>query len=157
MLVGGYYPAAVRLRAGEAAELRAVWQFSARYLHLLSDPSAESISGTGIQILDRDGEPVPVTATPTAGSVWMRVTTTPSGNVLSLVDMRAQLEDRWDAERQTVDRNTGWTIRWPGARSPVAMSPWTRHGAPQAMSSMPQALWRLPSFRRWLIAFDRAD
>ena len=109
VLVEGYYPAAVRLRAGEAAELRAAWVFGARYLHLLSDPSAESVPGAGIRILDRDGRPVPVTATPTAGSVWMRVTTTPSGDVLSLVDLRAQLEDRWDAERQVVDRNTSWT------------------------------------------------
>ncbi|MEO7663843.1 MAG: glycoside hydrolase family 66 protein [Candidatus Limnocylindrales bacterium] len=174
ILVEGYYPAAVRLRADEAAEIRVAWVFGARYLHLLSDPMARARAGRTMEIFDRQGVPVPVTATPEAGAVWMRVTSTTSGEVVSLVDLRAQLEDRWDAEREAVEQNTGWVIRWPGARSPVAMSPWTRSGSPRELRRAPRGegaalpsepspavvpveepAWRLPSFRRWLVIFDR--
>ncbi|MGH2476164.1 MAG: glycoside hydrolase family 66 protein, partial [Candidatus Limnocylindrales bacterium] len=38
LLVEGYYPEARPLRSSERRELRAAWVFTARYMHLLSDP-----------------------------------------------------------------------------------------------------------------------
>lgn len=155
VLVGGYYPAAVRLRAGEARELRAAWVFGARYLHLLSDATAEQLDPAGLELKDADGKLAPLSTAPEPGRVWVRATRAPSGLVLSLVDLRAQADDRWTVERQSPDEARGWTLTWPGTApgaAPAAMSPWTRGGAALPLAALPGTRgWRLPRFRRWLV------
>jgi hypothetical protein len=157
LLVEGYYPGAVALRAGEARELRAAWAFGARYLHLLSDPSRRDLTLDGLELLDDDGASIPVTAEPAARSVWGRATVTPAGRVLSLVDLRNQADDRWTEPRQAPAPCRGWSLRWPGAAKPVAMSPWSRDGDATAMRPAAASSWRVPSFRRWLVVHDPSE
>ncbi|MDA8238047.1 MAG: hypothetical protein M0T75_09235 [Chloroflexi bacterium] len=155
VLVDGYYPDAVRPDPRTLRELRAAWVFGARYLHLLSDPAARLAPLDGVDLRDEAGRPVPLAAAPRAGAAWARVTETPVGRVLSIVDLRTQLDDRWTAERQRPVTARGWSLRWEGAAAPVAMSPWSRGGASAALPSRGGA-WRLPPFRRWLIVHDPA-
>lgn len=160
LLVEGYYPAAVPLRPAEVRELRAAWVFGARYLHVLSDPAAVGDDPRHIELLDAQGQPIPVAVAgaPTAGAVWVRATATPTGRVLSLVDLRDQDDDRWVAERTPVTDVAGWTVRWPGSTAPVAASPWADGGGAKtlrpAVSSEGAGHWALPRFRRWLLVVD---
>jgi dextranase len=157
VLVEGYYPEARRLRAGELRELRAVSVFGARYVHLLTAPDAALETPNGIEVLAADGTPVPWSAKPDAGVVWARATRLADGSrVLQLVDLRAQPNDRWDALRTPVEAARGWRLRWPGARSVVAMSPWTDGGRARPLEIDPDGWVRLPAFRRWAVVVDRA-
>jgi len=161
LLVEGYYPEAVRLRAAEARALRAAYVFGARYLHLLSDPGRHPVAPQGLQVRDGDGGLVPLSPEPIAGAVWVRAADTEAGRVVSLVDLRAQIDDRWTAPRQPVQPAHGWTVHWPGAVAPVAMSPWTRGGEAVTLrvgrAESSGRSWRLPAFRRWLVLHDPAE
>lgn len=157
LLVEGYYPAAIALRAREARELRAAWTFGARYLHLLSDPVRRDLAIDGLELFDAAGAPVPLSSAPAARSVWARGAITPAGRVVSLVDLRDQSDDRWTAPRQAPASVRGWSLRWPGAATPVAMSPWSRDGDATAMRPAAASSWRLPSFRRWLVVHDPSE
>lgn len=162
LLVEGYYPAARSLRRIEAESLRAAWTFSARHVHLISDPRAREAETGDVELLDMRGERIPVARDPQAGRVWLRGTELPDGRrALQLVDLRAQADDRWDAVRQASRPAVGWRIRL-GA-SPVsvrAFTPWPsgrRLGArgPAASDDAPRC-FALPGFRRWLLVLARA-
>ncbi len=156
VLVEGYYPEAVRLRAHETRDLRAAWLFGARYLHILSAPERLVMTADALVISEAEGTPVPLTSEPQAGAVWIRATQTPAGPVVSLVDLRAQSDDRWTSPRQPTGPARGWTVHWPGSTAPVAMSPWSRGGEPVDLSrrAAGRASWRLPTFRRWIVLHD---
>lgn len=151
LLVEGYYPEARHLRPSERETIRAAWSFQARYRHLLADPGRVPVTALGVAILDRGGRPVPLSANPTPGSVWIRATTTSRGQtVVHLIDLLDQDNGAWDARRQPSPRRLGWrliTADNGGARRRTwAMSPWTRRGAPQ-----PVHHGQLPPVRRWLV------
>lgn len=157
LLVEGYYPAAIALRAGESRELRAAWRFTARYVHLLSDPGATSLALDGLALSDAAGAPVLLASTPVAGSVWARAVRTPRGDrVVGLVDLRDQAGDRWVAPARPSPRRTGWRLAWPGVSAPRFASPWSRHGATTALRARPGAAAPLPPWRRWAIVVDPA-
>lgn len=155
LLVEGYYPEARRLRKTEQKALRAVSAFTARFLHLLSDPACVAVDPAGLELSDAEGRQIPLTSTPRAGCVWVRLTRTADGSlVANLLDLLDQLDDRWDAVRQPSPWRTDWRLRWPAVTSgrsvdhgiaTVAMSPWTNDGEPR-----PVADGGLPRFRRWL-------
>jgi len=150
VLVEGYYPAAVGLRPREAREMRAAWTFSARYLHLLSDPATRPLTIDGLSLLDAEGQVVPVSSSPVAGAVWARASMSAAGRTLSLVDLRDQADDRWTAPHSPSGTRRGWSLSWPGAHDAVAMSPWTRGGAPVPLRATTGGA-SLPAFRRWLL------
>ena len=152
VLVEGYYPEARKLARAEGAELLAAWAFSARYVHLLSDPAAVPNGIGGLELRDDSGRPVPVSDIPAAGSVWVRATATPSGRVFQLIDLTGQSSDRWDDVRQPSPLRRGWAISLPGAVAPVAASPWHRRGAAMPVPARgTDGEWRLPAFRRWVL------
>lgn len=64
LLVEGYYPAAVRMTPPEIVEFRALWSFTARYVHLLSDPESMVVEPSGLAITDIDGTPVSWSSSP---------------------------------------------------------------------------------------------
>lgn len=151
LLVEGYYPEARRLRPAEARELRAGWEFTARYVHLLSDPGLRRMALEGLELRDADGRTIRLADSPQAGAVWAPLATLPDGNrVVQLVDLLDQTGDRWDAVRQASSTRAGWRIRWAWTENPVAMSPWTASGAATTMSER-GGEWLLPQFRRWLV------
>jgi dextranase len=153
LLVEGYYPEARPLRARERAELRAAWAFSARYVHLLSDPGSTMHVPHGLRLMSDLGAPIPWTETPRAGAVWARLTQVGDGSrILSLVDLLDQADDRWDEARSASPRRRGWSAHWESGapNHQVAASPWTAAGAAQRVTN-----GRLPSFRRWMIVIDR--
>ncbi len=157
VLVEGYYPEARRLRAAERRELRAAWAFTARYVHLLSDPGLEAEAGavSEVALVDAAGREITLSSEPLAGTVWVRVTRSPDGTrILQLIDLLDQADDRWDDIRQPAPRRTGWRLRWAGAGDAalVAMSPWTAGGEARRLDpDATREMWRLPGFRRWLV------
>lgn len=158
LLVEGYYPEARRLRAAETRELRAGWVFTARYIHLLTDPDLRPVAIEGIELFDADGRPIAIRRSPEAGAVWVRVATEPHGiRVLQLVDLLEQTDDRWDAVRTPSPGRSGWRLRWPGARGVVAMSPWTIAGEAVRAEVGDDGTWSLPTFRRWLTVAESPE
>lgn len=158
-LVEGYYPAALPLGGQATGEVRAAWRFSARFLHLLSDPRLVPEPLDGLELRDHAGDVVPISEEPVAGAVWCRASRASGGRlVISLVDLRAQGDDRWDAIRQPSPVVTGWRLRVPEESELVAMSPWARRGEPSVLrrEEAPDGpRWELPSFRRWLVVAER--
>lgn len=146
LLVEGYYPEARPLRATERRELQAAWAFTARYVHLLSDPTLVPASLDGLKLRDAAGRPLPVSPTPEAGYVWARVTVGPDGTrIIQLVDLLDQSADRWDDIRQPSLRRTGWRLGGLPVTA-ITMSPWTAGGAARLVVD-----GRLPTFRRWIV------
>ena len=155
LLVEGYYPAAVAMTRAEIAELRALWAFTARYVHLLSDPESVLVEPTGLEIRDADGAPLPWLTEPVAGALWVRAVTSPEGrHILDLVDLRGQSDARWTEPKQVASTAEGLRLTWPGVDSVVAMSPWTDEGDAIPLDS-DGGERRLPPFRRWLVLAER--
>ena len=154
LLVEGYYPEARQLRLGERRELQAAWAFTARYVHLLSDPELRSVDVSGLMLRDASSTPIPVRRTPTAGSVWVRASRTTDGTiVVHLVDLVDQTDDRWDAVRRPSPVRRGWRLYWPDhsvGTTRIAMSPWLASGQAQRLDDD-----GLPTFRRWLVIAAR--
>lgn len=150
LLVEGYYPEARALRRAERAELQAAWVFTARYVHLLSDPALEPVDLDGLILRDAQGAAIPISSTPTAGAVWVQGHATPDGTtVIQLVDLLDQVDDRWDAVRQPSPTRRGWTLAAHVngvGRTGVVLSPWTARGAARVRRGDD-----LPAFRRWLV------
>jgi len=158
VLVEGYYPEARALRHSEVRELQATWVFTARYVHLLSDPGLRQMTLDGVQLFADDGGQIPISASPQAGSVWARAATLSDGTtVLQLIDLLDQTDDRWDAVRQASPSRIGWRLKWPVASAPITMSPWTGAGDALAADAHASGGWSLPRFRRWLVVTAVAD
>ncbi len=159
LIIEGYYPAAVRLRRREVAELQAAWRFSARYLHLLSGPdSAADAHGISLPLLlDAVGHPVPTSVAPRAGMVWIHSHLVAGTRVIQLIDLRAQVDDRWDTGREASPQVDGWRLSGLAGPAPVAASPWSSDGDAVALAPRPhhEGTWELPSFRRWLTVIDQ--
>lgn len=153
LLVEGYYPEARALRRHERSELQAVWSFTARYIHLFSDPDLIPADLTGLVLRNAVGAAIPTASTPTPGAVWIRGDVTPDGTtVIHLVDLLDQVDDLWDSVRRPSPTRRGWTLAAPRegkGRTSVALSPWTGGG----MAS-PRNGDALPEFRRWMVVAD---
>ncbi len=148
LLVGGYYPDAVSLPHDAAEALRLAWQFSARYVHLLSDTSNDRFPLDGLAI-EADGGAAPLSSHPHAGTVWVRAVKTRDGKVVvQLVDLLDQSSDQWDAPRQPAVRRGNWRFSWPANEKRWHFaSPWSSGGLAQELA--PAAVPRIPAFERW--------
>ena len=154
LLVEGYYPAAVRLRPGESRALRAAWRFGTRYVHLLTGTTRDEGLERSVTLRTRSGAPIPTSNEPKAGSVWVRASRTQDGRpVIQLVDLRRQVDDRWDAVKAPSPSVAGWRLSCPGLSQPVAASPWTSDGEPVRSRRVPGG-WVLPPARRWLMVAE---
>lgn len=154
LLVEGYYPAAAALRPAEVIELRPLWAFTARYVHLLSDPELVLVDPAGLDISDEDGNPVAWSVEPVAGAVWVRASQTSDGRrVLHLIDLREQDDDRWDWPKRLPRVVNGLRLEWPGISEPLAASPWVSEGDPIPMRPS-RGGWLLPRFRRWSMVVE---
>lgn len=152
ILVEGYYPEARPMGRRGSGALRAAWRFSSRYLHLLSDPSAEILELDDLELSEASGRRLDLATMPLAGHVWARRTRMAGGReTVQLVDLRSQSDDRWDAEHESSPKAPGWRVRWPnGPRRLIVASPWLAGGNPRVVqvgaSSHSEPL---PTFRRW--------
>ena len=148
VLVGGYYPEALRLPAAAADAMRLAWQFSARYVHLLSHPCREPFPTDGL-LIEADGRPLPLSDQPRAGKLWVRATRTADGQLaLQLVDLLQQDSDEWDAPRRPAVRRRNWRLCWHGVeRRWVAASPWSAGGLARGLPAGPRPA--IPAFERW--------
>lgn len=159
LLIEGYYPAAIPMRAAERRDLAAAWAFGARYLHLLSDPRAEVVPIDDLALADGSGAAVPVSAIPQVGAVWARATRLPDGTrVVSLVDLGDQADDRWVAPGTVSRVRRGWSVRSTGvaAETVRVASPWSADGAAMAPADRGGEL-RLPVWRRWILLVAPAE
>ncbi|HUG48763.1 MAG TPA: glycoside hydrolase family 66 protein [Candidatus Limnocylindria bacterium] len=156
LLVGGYYPEAVSLTDSAAEAMRLAWQFSARYVHLLSDTGNERIAINGLTV-EADGRALPLSSEPRARAIWARAVRASDGKVIvQLVDLLEQPSDEWDAFRQPAVRRDDWRFSWHGLeRRWFFASPWSNGGTAQQLS--PAAVPLIPAFERWamLIGDDR--
>ncbi len=155
LLVEGYYPAAVAMTPAEAGELRALWRFGARYVHLLSAPERTAFGPEGLVIRDAADRDVPWSTEAEAGSIWVRATARPDGpRVLHLVDLRDQPDTDWTSPKRVASPVEGMRLQWAGVDPLVAMSPWTEHGD---ATPLPDGVTdrELPPFQRWLVVTER--
>jgi hypothetical protein len=158
LLTEGYYPAAVPMSASEVDELRAIWRFSARYVHLLSSPDQVLVTADGIELVDENARPVPTSDQPATGSVWVRAVDLPGrGTVLHLIDFREQRDDRWTTPSRTARVSQGMRIRWAGASPLLAASPWSAGSDLRRVPAGGDGGWQLPEFRRWLMVVRCAE
>ncbi|MEX2547641.1 MAG: glycoside hydrolase family 66 protein [Chloroflexota bacterium] len=148
VLVGGYYPAAVSLPAPAAETMRLAWQFSARYLHLLSDTRSVPLPIDRLSI-GADGRPLPLSSEPRCGSVWVRAIRTRDDKVvIQLVDLLDQPSDEWDTPRLPAVRRDNWRFSWSGNEKRwLSASPWSNSGAAEPLSPAPE--FRIRAFERW--------
>ena len=152
LLVEGYYPAAVPMQVGEVSEMRALWRFSARYLHFLSDSRSEPVDTSGLRLGNAAGDLVPWSKRPEAGAIWVRASRTPGGQtILHLIDLRTQRDDLWDTPKLPPARSPRLRFSWDALGSPVAASPWADDGDATTLSGGATGEWVLPEFRRWLM------
>jgi dextranase len=150
LLVEGYYPAAVPMTPGEATELRALWRYTARYVHVLSDPGTTVVERPDVDLVDDAGASVPWASTPRAGAVWLRETLVGDGTrALQLVDLRAQADATWTEPKLPAPPVPGLRLRWSVGGRLLAMSPWTADGDAVELHTA-SGTAELPSFRRWL-------
>ncbi len=156
LLVEGYYPAAVAMEPVEVGEMRALWCFGARYVHLLSDPDAVVKTPGELVVRDETGASVPWSSEPAAGTLWVRHMQTPDGTrVLHFIDLREQPDGRWDAPKRVAGTTGGLRLEWDRAGStPVAISPWSTAGDAVTIEASEDG-YRLPDFRRWLAIVAR--
>ncbi len=150
LLVEGYYPAAVPMEPGEIARLRALWRFSARYVHLLSDPGSGVVTLAGLELRDRSGAPVAWASVPRPGAIWARAVRTPENvSVLHLIDLRDQEDVLWTRPKRTPQVREGLAVRWRDASErALVVSPWSRDGSPAAVAGRDGWL-ALPADPRW--------
>jgi dextranase len=157
LLVEGYYPAAVVMEPSEVEEMRALWRFGARYVHLLSDPGATvEAPPPGTVVREGSTDPLPWSAEPEPGMLWLRQVRTADGTrVLHLIDLRDQPDGRWDAPKRVASTTTGMCLGWDEVGSrPVAISPWSAAGD-AALLEPTEDGYRLPDFRRWVTIVAR--
>ncbi len=156
LLVEGYYPAAVPMQPGEIDTLRALWQFSARYVHLLSAPQLALLDPDGLTLTDAHGQEVDWSLEPCADSIWVRASRLGDGRrVLNLVDLREQPDDYWDAPKSVAHAAVGLSIEWPGFRGPQAATPWPGDGDAERLEAAGPS-WLVPDFERWLLMVESA-
>jgi dextranase len=107
VLVDPYY---VRNHGAEASTLTMLgrwYDFLVEHDALLMDPSIAEVTGSYVGEYNDDldlsfplaGERVIVGEEATAGTVWRRVTTTPEGLVVHVINLAGQADTSWDAPR----------------------------------------------------------
>ena len=156
VIVGGYYPDAVSLPRGAAEAMRLAWQFSARYVHLLSAPGNERLPREGFA-LEADGRALPHSSEPSAGTVWLRPVKQDDGRIaVHLVDLLDQSSDAWDAPQRPAVVRRNWRLSVPGpARRWLFASPGANGGLAQGLGSPP--VLRVPAFKRWGMLIGEKD
>ena len=148
IIVGGYYPDAVSLPLGAAEAMRLAWQFSARYVHLLSSPGYKPLPIEAFT-LEADGQSLPLSSEPRAGMVWLRALAQGDGAIaVQLVDLLDQTADTWDAPQRPALMRRNWQLTAPRATKEwLFATPWDKGGLAQELGSAP--VLRLPAFKRW--------
>ncbi|MBT8163505.1 MULTISPECIES: glycoside hydrolase family 66 protein [Arthrobacter] len=79
------------------------YDFLVEHDALLMDPDIHDVTGSYAGGYNDDADvtyaQTPVTETPAAGAVWRRVTSTPQGLVIHLINLNGQADTLWDASR----------------------------------------------------------
>ena len=102
VLTEAYYVTHKRISAAAQDAARRYFDFAVRYGDLLYDAETVDLTRTH---LGGDNEevrieaPVPVSTDPEPGTLWGRVLRTSRGLLVSLIDLSAQGDDRWDAPK----------------------------------------------------------
>lgn len=156
VLVGGYYPDAVSLPRDAAEAMRLAWQFSARYVHLLSAPGDERLPIEGFA-LEADGRALPLSSEPRAGKVWLRPVTHDDGGIaVHLLDLLDQTSDAWDIPQRPAVTRRNWRLYVPGpTRQWLFASPWANGGLARGLGSAP--VLHVPAFKRWGMLIGEKD
>jgi hypothetical protein len=149
------------MRPSEKRALAALWRFSARYVHLLSDPDRRPVDVGDVRVMDVDERPVAVSSEPIAGHLWLRGSLTPDGRrVLHIVDLLDQEDAMW-TQRKRRSPMRRLSVSWSGLRSPVAASPFGRSGDAVPLRALDRSAsptrWLLPPFRRWLVLAEERE
>ena len=79
------------------------YDFLVEHDALLMDPDIYDVTGSYASSYNDDADvaypQTPVTETPVAGAVWRRITSTPRGLVIHLINLNGQTDTLWDAPR----------------------------------------------------------
>jgi dextranase len=103
VLTEAYYVHHAQLDREAELSIRRYHDFAVRYGDLLFDRAAVDVTGTHLGGVDEEirlEAPVAVSVEPRPGALWTCVRRLSSGLLVSLIDLSAQDDDRWDAPKR---------------------------------------------------------
>lgn len=163
-LTEAYYVNHHPLGPSSLAATRRSYDFAVRYGDLLFDPSSVDVTRTvlgGVNQEIRITAPVPVATDPRPGTLWTRAMRTEYGLLLSLIDLSAQTDDRWDAGKRIPQPLGGVRVAIERVRrAPDEVLCADPDGHP-GLAQLPTALEglhdvaALPEFRAWTLVLVR--
>jgi dextranase len=116
ILVDPYYVRNHEVESSTADLLRRWYDFLVEHDALLLDPRTVDVTGSLAGDYNGDCDvrfgDASVTGTATAGAIWRRITSTPGGLVVHLVNLLAQADTLWDAARHPQVRPGSGTLRF---------------------------------------------
>jgi dextranase len=163
-LTEAYYVHHKRLSPASLAATRRSYDFAVRYGDLLFDPTAVDVTRTvlgGVNLEVRVEAPVPVATDAEPGTLWVRAIRSDHGLLLSLIDLSAQSEDRWDAGKQPSFPLAGLRLAVERVRSEPPDILFADPDASPGLAALPSTLEgrhdivELPPFRTWALVLVR--
>lgn len=165
-LTEAYYVRHKELGPASHDVARRYYDFAVRYGDLLFDREAVDVTRThlGGENLEVTIEaPVPVATDCAPGVLWARVIRTSRGLLVSLIDLSAQEDDRWDAPKRVGAELTGVRVGIERVRRSAprffAADPEGSPSLQQLVSSQERRhdVVELPAFRTWSLLWVRED
>ncbi|HEV7185371.1 MAG TPA: glycoside hydrolase family 66 protein [Leifsonia sp.] len=106
ILVDPYYVRNHMVEGSTAELLRRWYDFMVEHDELLFDPHIDDVTGSYAGPYNDDVDvsfaKTPVAGEPVAGSVWRRITQTPHGLVVHLINLAGQRDTLWDGTKEAV-------------------------------------------------------
>ena len=145
-----------RSTPANATELRAAWVFTARYLHLLSDPAlhSEPLDAASVRVSDADGAAIPTNRRPVRRERVGARDATARWHLCSPARRPPRAGRRSLGRRAPAQFPTNrMALRWDGGGSMPPCRDVAVDGAGDARRLVAAAAveWRVPPFRRWLV------
>ena len=163
-LTEAYYVHHKRLDEASLAVTRRSYDFAVRYGDLLFDPSSVDVTRTvlgGVNQEVRVEAPVSVATDAAPGALWARAIRTEHGLLLSLIDLSAQDDDRWDAGKRSPQLLAGVRVAVERVRRGPAEILCADPDEHPGLTRLPSALEgrhdvvELPPFRSWALVLVR--
>ena len=167
ILVDPYYVRNHKVESSTADLLRRWYDFLVEHDALLLDPRIVDVTGSVAGDYNGDCDvrfgDATVTGTATAGAIWRRITSTPGGLVVHLVNLLAQADTLWDAPRQPQASTGSGTVRFrldgPGAARVRVADPDGSHRLldVEVTRDGDFATAELPDFETWQLVYITQD
>ena len=167
ILVDPYYVRNHAVESSTADLLRRWYDFLVEHDELLLDPRIVEVTGSLAGDYNGDCDvrfgDAPLSETAAAGTIWRRITATPNGLVVHLVNLLAQEDTLWDSARTAPTRPGAGTLRFrldgPGAARVRVADPDASGRLRDVMVARDGdfATAQLPDFETWQLVYITQD